>query len=145
MDFYWQTILVCFFFLFLLDDSDKWQQHLSLLREQYVKLHAAHSELQNKFAALNSGIQQSGFVHSILSAVAALHRQNDYYRYLLLTLLKIFKNILNNIFYFLKNNEHNFLFLVTWRFNCREKTFLRINLFWQREMKNGPICHSKVF
>ncbi|XP_043485040.1 rabankyrin-5 [Leptopilina heterotoma] len=62
-------------------ESQKWQQHLSLLREQYLTLYTANAELQQKYAALvavQSEKGESGFIGRLLAAVASLYSQQNY-------------------------------------------------------------------
>ncbi|KAG7197966.1 hypothetical protein KM043_016199 [Ampulex compressa] len=59
-------------------EVQKWQQHLSLLREQYVNLYAKNAELQREYAIATAGKEESGFVGRLLATVASLYSQ---YRY----------------------------------------------------------------
>lgn len=62
-------------------ESQKWQQHLSLLREQYLTLYTANAELQQKYAALVAGNgeqTESGFIGRLLAIVASLYSQERY-------------------------------------------------------------------
>lgn len=67
------------FFWFTDDSAEslKWQQHLKLLREQYLHLQAAHADLQQKYALATANEQKSGFIGRLLSTVASLHKQNQ--------------------------------------------------------------------
>ncbi|XP_046739305.1 rabankyrin-5 isoform X1 [Diprion similis] len=56
-------------------ESQKWQQHLALLREQYVKLNAAHLKLQQDYKNATAGSEESSFVSRILTTVASLYGQ----------------------------------------------------------------------
>ncbi|XP_015593022.1 rabankyrin-5 isoform X2 [Cephus cinctus] len=53
-------------------------QHLSLLREQYVKLYAANAELQQKYAIATAASKESGFIGRLLATIASLHGQQRY-------------------------------------------------------------------
>lgn len=64
-------------------ESQKWQQHLSLLRTQYVNLYASNNELQQKYAIAVASQGESGFIERLLTTVASLHGQTKY-RYLFL-------------------------------------------------------------
>ena len=62
-------------------ESQKWQQHVSLLREQYVILFNANSELQQKYAALTAGKGEKGesrFIEKLLATITSLHSQQQY-------------------------------------------------------------------
>ncbi|CAD6231483.1 GSCOCG00001432001-RA-CDS [Cotesia congregata] len=60
------------------NDSVKWQQHLSLLRNQYVHLHTANSELQQKYAIATASKQESGFIERLLATITSLYGQKQY-------------------------------------------------------------------
>ncbi|KAG8035383.1 hypothetical protein G9C98_006829 [Cotesia typhae] len=60
------------------NNSVKWQQHLSLLRNQYVHLHTANSELQQKYAIATASKQESGFIERLLATIASLYGQKQY-------------------------------------------------------------------
>ncbi|XP_076244386.1 rabankyrin-5 isoform X2 [Calliopsis andreniformis] len=64
-----------------MDDSmeaKKWQQHLSLLREQYVNLYNANTELQRQYAVAIADKQESGFIKRLLTVIASLYGQHRY-------------------------------------------------------------------
>lgn len=63
-------------------EAQKWQQHLSLLREQYVNLYNANIELQKEYAIATAEKQEGGFVSRLLATIASLYCQH-HYRYLL--------------------------------------------------------------
>ncbi|CAG5076747.1 Similar to Ankfy1: Rabankyrin-5 (Mus musculus) [Cotesia congregata] len=71
-----------YFIIIILDnetnDSVKWQQHLSLLRNQYVHLHTANSELQQKYAIATASKQESGFIERLLATITSLYGQKQY-------------------------------------------------------------------
>ncbi|XP_012273711.1 rabankyrin-5 [Orussus abietinus] len=58
--------------------SQKWQQHLSLLRQQYVNLLNSNAELQQKYETATANTQGSGFVGRLLATIASLHGQQRY-------------------------------------------------------------------
>ncbi|KZC07909.1 Ankyrin repeat and FYVE domain-containing protein 1 [Dufourea novaeangliae] len=58
--------------------AQKWQQHLSLLREQYVNLYNSNSELQRKYAIATADKQESGFIGRLLTTIASLYGQHRY-------------------------------------------------------------------
>ncbi|XP_057341018.1 rabankyrin-5 [Microplitis mediator] len=60
------------------NDSQKWQQHLSLLRTQYVNLYTANTELQQKYAIATASKQESGFIERLLATIASLYAQKQY-------------------------------------------------------------------
>jgi len=62
-------------------EVQKWQQHLSLLREQYVNLYNSNIELQKEYAIATAEKQESGFVSRLLATIASLYCQHRY-RYL---------------------------------------------------------------
>ena len=64
-------------------ESQKWQQHLSLLRTQYVNLYTANTELQQKYAIATASKEVSGFIERLLATVASLYGQQRY-RYVLM-------------------------------------------------------------
>ena len=59
-------------------DARKWQQHLSLLREQYVNLYNANTELQREYAIAIADKQESGFIKRLLIIIASLYGQHRY-------------------------------------------------------------------
>lgn len=59
-------------------EAQKWQQHLSLLREQYVNLYNANAELQREYAVATAEKQEGGFVGRLLATVASLYCQHRY-------------------------------------------------------------------
>ena len=65
----------------LAGDKGKLQQHLELLREQYVKLQQRHSELEQKYtrALVTSGnVGPDHFVSRLLKVVAELYDKTLY-------------------------------------------------------------------
>lgn len=59
-------------------EAQKWQQHLTLLREQYVNLYNANAELQREYAVATAEKQEGGFVARLLATVASLYCQHRY-------------------------------------------------------------------
>lgn len=59
-------------------EAQKWQQHLSLLREQYVNLYNSNIELQKEYAIATAEKQESGFVSRLLATIASLYCQHRY-------------------------------------------------------------------
>ncbi|XP_047363247.1 rabankyrin-5 isoform X1 [Vespa velutina] len=59
-------------------EAQKWQQHLCLLREQYVNLYNANAELQREYAIATANKQENGFVGRLLTTVASLYNQHNY-------------------------------------------------------------------
>ncbi|XP_063992491.1 rabankyrin-5 isoform X1 [Diachasmimorpha longicaudata] len=59
-------------------ESQKWQQHLSLLRSQYVNLYSTNTELRQKYEIVTAAGNESGFIERLLTTVAALYRQKRY-------------------------------------------------------------------
>ncbi|XP_008205232.1 rabankyrin-5 isoform X2 [Nasonia vitripennis] len=59
-------------------DSQKWQQHLALLREQYVNLYNNYTELQQKYALATAEKEDHGFVGRLLSQISALYEEQRY-------------------------------------------------------------------
>lgn len=59
-------------------EAQKWQQHLSLLREQYVNLYNANTELQREYAIATADKQESGFIGRLLATIASLYGQHRY-------------------------------------------------------------------
>ncbi|XP_011309262.1 rabankyrin-5 [Fopius arisanus] len=59
-------------------DSQKWQQHLSLLRSQYVNLYTTNTELRYKYEIATANDNESGFIERLLTIVASLYRQKRY-------------------------------------------------------------------
>ncbi|XP_072754807.1 rabankyrin-5 [Anoplolepis gracilipes] len=59
-------------------EAQKWQQHLSLLREQYVNLYNANIELQKEYAIAIAEKQEGGFVSRLLATIASLYCQHRY-------------------------------------------------------------------
>lgn len=59
-------------------DSQKWQQHLALLREQYVNLYNNYTELQQKYALATAEKEDNGFVGRLLSQISALYEEQRY-------------------------------------------------------------------
>ncbi|KAJ8676247.1 hypothetical protein QAD02_012033 [Eretmocerus hayati] len=59
-------------------ESQKWQQHLALLREQYVNLYNNHTELQQKYASLTADEEDHGFVGRLLSQISKMYNQQRY-------------------------------------------------------------------
>jgi len=59
-------------------EIQKWQQHLTLLREQYVNLYNANAELQREYAVATAEKQEGGFVSRLLATVASLYCQHRY-------------------------------------------------------------------
>lgn len=59
-------------------EAQKWQQHLSLLREQYVNLFNANAELQKEYAIATADKQECGFVARLLATIASLYCQQRY-------------------------------------------------------------------
>lgn len=67
-------------------EAQKWQQHLSLLREQYVNLYNSNLELQKEYAIATADKQECGFVGRLLTIIASLYTQHRYrYLYLIIT------------------------------------------------------------
>ncbi|XP_034934332.1 histone-lysine N-methyltransferase SETD1A-like [Chelonus insularis] len=60
------------------NESQKWQQHLSLLRTQYVNLYTSNNELQQKYAIATASKQESGFIERLLATIASLYGQKQY-------------------------------------------------------------------
>ncbi|XP_076282442.1 rabankyrin-5 [Lasioglossum baleicum] len=59
-------------------EAQKWQQHLSLLREQYVNLYNSNAELQRDYAIATADKQESGFIGKLLTIIASLYGQHRY-------------------------------------------------------------------
>ncbi|CAK9807015.1 Ankfy1 [Anthophora quadrimaculata] len=59
-------------------EAQKWQQHLSLLREQYVNLYNTNTELQREYAIVTANKQDTGFIGRLLTTIASLYGD---YRY----------------------------------------------------------------
>ncbi|XP_017884422.1 rabankyrin-5 [Ceratina calcarata] len=59
-------------------EAQKWQQHLSLLREQYVNLYNTNTELQREYAIATAHKQDNGFINRILATIASLYDQQRY-------------------------------------------------------------------
>ena len=62
-------------------DSNKLQQHLELLREQYVKLQQRHSELEQKYSralSTSGSVGPDHFVSRLLTLVADLYDKSLY-------------------------------------------------------------------
>ncbi|XP_011501853.1 PREDICTED: rabankyrin-5 [Ceratosolen solmsi marchali] len=59
-------------------DSQKWQQHLALLREQYVNLYNNYTELQQKYALATASKENHGFMGRLLSQISMLYEENRY-------------------------------------------------------------------
>ncbi|XP_054012865.1 rabankyrin-5 isoform X2 [Hylaeus anthracinus] len=59
-------------------EAQKWHQHLSLLREQYVNLYNANTELQREYAIATASKQESGFIGRLLITIASLYGQHRY-------------------------------------------------------------------
>ncbi|EFN77373.1 rabankyrin-5 [Harpegnathos saltator] len=59
-------------------EAQKWQQHLTLLREQYVNLYNANAELQKEYAIVTADKQECGFVGRLLATIASLYCQHRY-------------------------------------------------------------------
>lgn len=68
-------------------EAQKWQQHLSLLREQYVNLYNINIELQREYAIVTANKQDTGFISRLLTTIASLFNQHRY-RFII-TLLSI--------------------------------------------------------
>lgn len=68
------------FFLFRQGDSTKSEQHLVLLREEYVKLQQRHKILEKNHQILTSTskINQDSFVYRLLKTVADLFNRELY-------------------------------------------------------------------
>ncbi len=65
------------------DETAKLQQHLDLLREQYVKLQGRHSDLEQKYTrilATSGTVGPDHFVSRLLKTVADLY-DKSLYRY----------------------------------------------------------------
>lgn len=67
-------------YIFLEDSTEaqKWQQHLSLLREQYVNLYNTNTELQREYAIVTANKQDTGFIGRLLTTIASLYSQHRY-------------------------------------------------------------------
>lgn len=59
-------------------EAQKWQQHLSLLREQYVNLYNTNIELQREYAIVTANKQDTGFISRLLTTIASLFNQHRY-------------------------------------------------------------------
>ncbi|KAF3421180.1 hypothetical protein E2986_08653 [Frieseomelitta varia] len=59
-------------------EAQKWQQHLSLLREQYVNLYNTNTELQREYAIVTANKQDTGFIGRLLTTIASLYSQHRY-------------------------------------------------------------------
>ncbi|XP_058788653.1 rabankyrin-5 [Phymastichus coffea] len=59
-------------------DSQKWQQHLALLREQYVNLYNNYTELQQKYTIATASKEDQSFIGKLLSQIALLHGEHRY-------------------------------------------------------------------
>ncbi|XP_031776150.1 rabankyrin-5 isoform X2 [Apis florea] len=59
-------------------EAQKWQQHLSLLREQYVNLYNTNIELQREYAIVTANKQDTGFISRLLMTIASLYNQHRY-------------------------------------------------------------------
>nr|XP_034176394.1 rabankyrin-5 isoform X1 [Osmia lignaria] len=59
-------------------EAQKWQQHLSLLREQYINLYNTNTELQREYAIVTASKQDSGFIGRLLTIIASLYNQRRY-------------------------------------------------------------------
>ncbi|XP_066603546.1 rabankyrin-5 [Prorops nasuta] len=59
-------------------ESQKWQHHLNLLRDQYLNLHTAHMELQRQHATITADKQENSFVGRLLATVSSLFSQQNY-------------------------------------------------------------------
>lgn len=68
-------------YAYILEDAmeaQKWQQHLSLLREQYINLYNTNTELQREYAIVTASKQDSGFIGRLLTIIASLYNQRRY-------------------------------------------------------------------
>ncbi|KAK9304700.1 hypothetical protein QLX08_004104 [Tetragonisca angustula] len=59
-------------------EAQKWQQHLSLLREQYVNLYNTNTELQREYSIVTANKQDTGFIGRLLTTIASLYSQHRY-------------------------------------------------------------------
>ncbi|XP_014208933.1 rabankyrin-5 isoform X2 [Copidosoma floridanum] len=59
-------------------DSQKWQQHLALLREQYVNLYNNYTELQQKHALAMATKEDQGFIGRLLSQISQMYEGQRY-------------------------------------------------------------------
>ncbi|OAD58199.1 Ankyrin repeat and FYVE domain-containing protein 1 [Eufriesea mexicana] len=59
-------------------EAQKWQQHLSLLREQYINLCNTNTELQREYAIVTANKQNTGFIGRLLTTIASLYNQHRY-------------------------------------------------------------------
>ncbi|XP_031365201.1 rabankyrin-5 isoform X2 [Apis dorsata] len=59
-------------------EAQKWQQHLSLLREQYVNLYNTNIELQREYAIVTANKQDTGFISRLLTTISSLFNQHRY-------------------------------------------------------------------
>ena len=59
-------------------EAQKWQQHLSLLREQYVNLYNTNTELQREYAIVAANKQDTGFIGRLLTTIGSLYSQQRY-------------------------------------------------------------------
>ncbi|KAL7303079.1 hypothetical protein TKK_0004294 [Trichogramma kaykai] len=60
-------------------EAQKWQQHLALLREQYVNLYNNYTELQQKYTLVTASIDDhENFAGRLLSQIAQLYGEKRY-------------------------------------------------------------------
>lgn len=79
--------------IFNTDEAVKLQQHLDLLREQYVKLQQRHADLEQKYArvlATSGNVSPDHFVSRLLKVVSELY-DKALYRWVCLILDCTFK------------------------------------------------------
>ena len=60
------------------ESQNKWQQHLALLREQYVNLYNNYTELQQKHALATASKDDQGFIGRLLTQISSLYDEQRY-------------------------------------------------------------------